>query len=254
MRTPIIAGNWKLNKTISEAVDLVSQLRLLVEKGPNGVEVIVAPTFPALSAVSKTLEDSSISVAAQDLYWEEKGAFTGEVSASLIVDSGCSHVIIGHSERRQYFGETNQSVNRKAKSALNAGLIPIICVGEMLEDREAGKTEQVVKDHLVNSIAKLTEEQILNSVIAYEPVWAIGTGKTATPDQAQEVHALIRSVLSDTYSSANVADRIRIQYGGSVTPANAVALLSQPDVDGALVGGASLEAEPFADIVKAAQP
>ena len=132
MRTPIIAGNWKLNKTISEAVDLVSQLRLLVEKGPNEVEVIVAPTFTALSAVSKTLEDSSISVAAQDLYWEEKGAFTGEVSASLIVDSGCSHVIIGHSERRQYFGETNQSVNRKAKSALNAGLIPIICVGEML--------------------------------------------------------------------------------------------------------------------------
>ncbi|MCZ6678426.1 MAG: triose-phosphate isomerase [Candidatus Poribacteria bacterium] len=250
MRTPIIAGNWKLNKTISEAVESVAALRTLVAD-VNEVEIVVAPTFTALFAVAQVLENGNIRLSAQDVFWEDRGAFTGEVSPAMLKDAGCDYVIIGHSERRQYFSETNESVNRKAKAAHAHGLKPIICVGEQLEDREAGRTEAVIRDHVINGIAELSADQILSTVIAYEPVWAIGTGKTATADEAQEVHTFIRSLLAETYSD-EVASQVRIQYGGSVKPDNAAELMAQPDVDGALVGGASLEAESFAQIVKAA--
>ena len=249
MRRPIIAGNWKLNKTIDQALDFVVELQSLVD-GTGDVEVVVAPAFTALSAVANALNNSSIGVSAQDLYWENSGAFTGEISAEMIIDSGCSYVIVGHSERRQFFGETNQSVNQKMKAALESGLVPIVCVGEMLEDRESGKTKKVVTNQLVDGIDGLSKTDILRIIIAYEPVWAIGTGKTASPDQAQEVHSLIRSVIATSYSD-QIAESVRIQYGGSVNPSNAAELLSKPDVDGALVGGASLDADSFAQIVRA---
>ncbi len=250
MRIPIIVGNWKLNKTISEGVTLVTELRSLVTDVTD-VEIVVAPVFTGLSAVAGALADGEIRLAAQDVFWENSGAFTGEVSPGMLKDVGCDYVIIGHSERRQYFGETNENVNRKAKAAHAHGLIPIICAGEKFEEREAGKTEAVVKNYLLNGIAGLSADQIVSTVIAYEPVWAIGTGHNATPDQAQEVHTFIRSVLSEVYST-DVASQVRIQYGGSVKPDNAVELIAQPDVDGALVGTASWEAESFAQIVKAA--
>lgn len=250
MRTPIIAGNWKLNNTVTEAVNLTTELKNLVVDY-NTVEIIVAPTFTALDAVSKVVRDSNILLAAQDVYWEDSGAFTGEVSAPMLKNIGCEYVIIGHSERRQYFGESNESVNQKVKAALSHGLIPIICVGEQLEDREAGRTESVIDNHITGGIANLSTEQILSCVIAYEPVWAIGTGKTATPEQAQEVHNYIRTLLKEIYSD-DVASQIRIQYGGSVKPENAAELMEQSDVDGALVGGASLQAESFAKIVEGA--
>lgn len=247
-RTPIIAGNWKLNKTISEAVTLTTDLAKLVDN-ISDVEIVVAPVFTALSNVANVINDSNIQLAAQDLYWEDSGAFTGEVSAPMLMDVGCDYVIIGHSERRQYFGETNETVNQKVKAALSHGLKPIICVGELLEEREEGKTESVIEDHVKGGIVDLNESELESCVIAYEPVWAIGTGKTATPDQAQEVHSYIRNILKDSYSEA-LALQIRIQYGGSVKPENAAELMSQQDVDGALVGGASLDAESFAEIVK----
>lgn len=248
MRRPIIAGNWKLNNTISEAVALTTALKSLVTHC-TGVEIIVAPTFTALAAIGDVIKDSNVLLAAQDVYWEDSGAFTGEVSAPMLKDVGCDYVIIGHSERRQYFGETNESVNQKVKAALSHDLKPIICVGEQLEDRERGRTETVIENHVTGGIADLSAAELLSSVIAYEPVWAIGTGKTATPAQVQEVHSLIRKLLTDAYSD-EVASQIRIQYGGSVKPENAAELMAQPDVDGALVGGASLQAESFAEIVK----
>ena len=202
-----------------------------------------------LLQLAGTLSGSNIRLAAQDVYWEDSGAFTGEVSAPMLKDVGCDYVIIGHSERRQYFDETNESVNQKVKAALAHGLKPIICVGEQLEERESGQTEAVIERHVTGGIAGLSATDLLSCVIAYEPVWAIGTGETATPDQAQEVHAFIRGLLRAAHS-AEVASQIRIQYGGSVKPENASALMAQPDVDGALVGGASLEAESFAQIVK----
>ncbi len=248
MRTPIIAGNWKLNKTVSEAVSLTTDLAKLVDS-ISDVEIVVAPVFTALSNVHDVINGSNIQLAAQDLYWEDSGAFTGEVSAPMLKDVGCDYVIIGHSERRQYFGETNETVNQKVKAALSHELKPIICVGELLEERETGKTESVIEDHVKGGIRDLTESEMESCVIAYEPVWAIGTGKTATPDQAQEVHNFIRDILKDCYSD-KLASQIRIQYGGSVKPENAAELMSQQDVDGALVGGASLDAESFAEIVK----
>ena len=249
MRTPIIVGNWKLNKTICEGVAFVTSLQTLVADITD-VEIVVAPVYTGLSAVAAALAGGDIRLAAQDVFWEDSGAFTGEVSPGMLKDIGCDYVIIGHSERRQYFNETNEDVNRKAKAAHAHGLIPIICTGESLEKRESGKTGAVVKDHVLNGIDGLSADQITSTVIAYEPVWAIGTGHNATPDQAQEVHALIRSLLSEIYS-ADVASQVRIQYGGSVKPGNAAALIAQPDVDGALVGTASWEAESFAQIVKA---
>ena len=248
MRTPIIAGNWKLNKTISEAVALTTALKALVAE-VSDVEIIVAPPFTALAAVNDVITDSNIHLSAQDVYSEDSGAFTGEVSAPMLKDVGCNYVIIGHSERRQYFGETNESVNQKVKAALAHDLKPIICVGEQLEEREAGRTETVIEDHVTGGITGLSAAELLSCVIAYEPVWAIGTGKTATPDQAQEVHNFIRGLLTKSHS-VEVASQLRIQYGGSVKPENAAELMAQPDVDGALVGGASLEAESFAQIVK----
>ena len=248
MRTPIIAGNWKLNNTISEAVALTTALKDLVADCA-GVEIIVAPPFTALATVADVIKGSNIRLAAQDVYSEDSGAFTGEVSAPMLEDAGCDYVIIGHSERRQYFGETNETVNQKVKAALSHDLKPIICVGEQLEDREAGRTETVIENHVSGGIADLSAAQLLRSIIAYEPVWAIGTGKTATPLQAQEVHNYIRKLLKDAYTD-KVASQIRIQYGGSVKPENASELMAQPDVDGALVGGASLQAESFAQIIK----
>lgn len=250
MRTPIIVGNWKLNKTIQEAVDLVKSLQHMVAD-VNDVEIVVAPVFTGLASVAQALSDGNIRLAAQDVFWEDRGAFTGEVSPGMLKDVGCEYVIIGHSERRQYFGDTNENVNRKVKASHAHGLTPIICTGETLEEREAGSTGAVVKEHLLNGIAGLSADQIVSTIIAYEPVWAIGTGHNAAPNQAQEVHALIRALLSETYS-ADVASQVRIQYGGSVKPDNAAVLIAQPDIDGALVGTASWEAESFAEIIKSA--
>lgn len=251
MRTPIIAGNWKLNKTISEAVALTTALKTAVAV-ETGVDIIVAPAFTALAAVNDVIAGSTIRLAAQDVYSEDSGAFTGEVSAPMLKDVGCTYVIIGHSERRQFFGETNESVNMKVKAALAHGLKPIICVGEQLAEREAGETESVIESHVTGGIADLSAAELSTCVIAYEPVWAIGTGKTATPAEAQDVHRFIRGLIADAHTAA-LASQICIQYGGSVKPENAAALMAQPDVDGALVGGASLDAETFAQIVKNAQ-
>jgi triosephosphate isomerase len=248
MRKPVIAGNWKLNKTIKEAIDLVTLLKRQITDFQY-VDVIVCPTFVAISEVSETLLGSEISVGGQDIYWEEKGAFTGEVSASLLKDAGATVVIIGHSERRQFFHETHETVNKKTRAALKAGLVPIVCVGEMLKERESGSTFTVVEEQLRGALAGLTKEDAQRLIIAYEPVWAIGTGKVATPQQAQEVHAFIRKELSKAFGQ-EVAESIRIQYGGSVKADNIAELMREADIDGALVGGASLEAAGFADIVK----
>ena len=247
-RIPVIAGNWKMNKTVDEAVELVKQLKALIS-GVGGVEVIVAPPFTALYAVQKELKDSLIHLAAQNLFWEEKGAFTGEVSPSMIREVGCEFVIIGHSERRQLFGETDESVNLRIKAALGQGLKPIFCIGETLKEREDGKTFSVIKRQIEGGLKDFGEKEVLTITIAYEPVWAIGTGRTATPQQAQEVHHFIRETLGRLYSK-DLADKIRIQYGGSVTPENVKGLMDQQDIDGALVGGASLKAETFSRIVR----
>ncbi len=248
MRKPIIAGNWKMHKTVAESLELVNALKPLVA-GVTNVEIVVAPTFTALAFVSQVVGGSNIALAAQNMYWEDSGAFTGEISPLMLKDVGCEYVILGHSERRQYFGETNETVNHKVKAAHVHGLKPIVCVGERLEQREAGIAHDVIRDHIVHGLAGLTAAEMLESVIAYEPVWAIGTGKTATPDQAQDVHAFIRGLLTEIFS-ADVADQVRIQYGGSVKPENVSELMAQPDVDGGLVGGASLRADLFAQIVK----
>ncbi|MDE0298683.1 MAG: triose-phosphate isomerase [Candidatus Poribacteria bacterium] len=250
MRTPIVVANWKLNKTVGEAVEFTSALKGMVS-GVDGVEVVVTPAFTALNAVASTLSGSNIHLSAQDVFWADNGAFTGEISPAMLKDVGCEYVIIGHSERRQYFGETNESVNKKVKAALSYDLRPIVCVGESLEDREAGRTESVIDNHVRNGIAGISPEAMQSAVIAYEPVWAIGTGVTATPDQAQDAHLVIRSLLSELYS-VELAAQVRIQYGGSVKPENTSELMTQPDVDGALVGGASLEVESFAAIARLA--
>jgi len=246
MRIPVIAGNWKLFKTIGESVALVDELKPLVAN-VRGVEIVVAPVFTALSRVSDVVKGSNVLLAAQDCYWEEEGAFTGEVAPRLLKDAGCSHVIIGHSERRQYFGETDLSVNKKTKAAIAAGLTAIVCVGELLTEREAEQTFSVVEAQIQGGLAGLAADALKHVVIAYEPVWAIGTGKTASDAQAQEVHAFIRQMIARLFNQS-VADAVRILYGGSVKPDNAKGLMSQPDIDGALVGGASLKAESFAAI------
>ncbi len=247
-RLPLIAGNWKMNKTVGEAVELVRQIRASLS-GAAGVEVAVAPAFTALNAVQRELEGSPIRLAAQNLFWEEKGAYTGEISPVMLKELGCRYVIIGHSERRQFFGDTDETVNRKAKAALTHGLDPIFCVGETLREREEGKAFEVIAGQVEKGLQGITEKEMENLVIAYEPVWAIGTGKTATPEQAQGVHQFIRRRLEALYT-AGTGRRIRIQYGGSVTPENVKGLMSQPDIDGALVGGASLKAESFSKIVR----
>ncbi|HSB04766.1 MAG TPA: triose-phosphate isomerase [Thermodesulfobacteriota bacterium] len=247
-RMPFIAGNWKMNKTVGEAVELINQLKASIS-GLEGVEVAVAPPFTALDAVRKELEGSSIRLAAQNLYWEEKGAYTGEISSLMLKELGCQYVIIGHSERRQFFGETDETVNKRIKAALKQGLTPIFCIGETLKEREEEKTFLVIGSQLEGGLRGIEEKEIKRMVIAYEPVWAIGTGKTATPQQAEEVHHFIRQRLEKLYSR-ETAEGIRIQYGGSVTPENAKGLMSQKNIDGALVGGASLKSETFSKVVR----
>ena len=249
-RKPFVAGNWKMHKTVAEGVELVKALRELVG-GIEGVRVAVAPPFTAIHSVAQLLTGSRIEVAGQNVHWESQGAFTGEISCGMLREAGATCVIVGHSERRQFFGETDETVNQRAKAALAAGLTPIVCVGETLEEREANRTLEVVGRQVRGGLAGLSAAQLAETVIAYEPVWAIGTGRTATAAQAQEVHAAIRAILREI--GGEVAERMPIQYGGSVKPSNAAELLGQPDVDGALVGGASLEAASFAAIVEAAQ-
>jgi triosephosphate isomerase len=248
-RVPFICGNWKLNKTIADAVALAKGVAAGAAEAP-GVEVGVAPVATALHPVAAALEGSSVLLGGQNCYHETSGAYTGEISPAFFKDVGCRFVIVGHSERRQLFGETDEGVNTKTKAVLAAGLLPIVCVGETIEEREAGRTLDVVSRQIRAALAGFSAEQIGSMVVAYEPVWAIGTGHTATTDQAQAVHADIRGLLRDL--AGDEAGKVRIQYGGSVKPANAAALLGQPDIDGALVGGASLKAEDFVAIIKAA--
>ena len=247
-RLPFIAGNWKMNKTVRDGLDLVRELKTALS-GVKEMEVAVAPPFTALDAVRKELEGSSIRLAAQNLYWEEKGAFTGEISPPMLKEVGCHYVIIGHSERRQLFGESDETVNRRIHAALAQGLKVIFCIGETLKEREDGKTFSLLEKQTEGGLKGLSDKEMKKMVIAYEPVWAIGTGKTATPEQAEEVHRFIRGKLERLYSKA-VSEEIRIQYGGSVTPDNIKGLMVQPDIDGALVGGASLKAESFSKIVR----
>lgn len=247
-RRPLIAGNWKMNKTIGEALELVRELKASLWDLKE-VEVAVAPPFTALYAVGRELQGTEIRLAAQHLFWEEKGAFTGEISPSMLRDVGCQYVIVGHSERRQYFGETDETVNRRIRAALAHGLTPIFCIGETLGQREAGDTLSVIERQLEGGLKGLAEGELKGLVVAYEPVWAIGTGRTATPEQAQEVHRFIRQYLRKHYSDA-VANDLRIQYGGSVTPENIKELMAEQDIDGALVGGASLKSETFSRIVR----
>lgn len=248
MRRSIFAGNWKMHKTVEEAIDFVTLLQK--ELGVwEETEVVVAPSFVALVAVAERLKGGTIALAAQDVFWEEKGAYTGEVSPLMLRDVGCHYVIIGHSERRTYFGETDETVNKKVKAVLDHGLNPIVCVGESLEERERGDTLRVVERQVKDGLKGVDAGAAQQIVMAYEPIWAIGTGKTASPGQAQEVHSLIRGLLGDIFS-APLAEVIRIQYGGSVKPDNIDELMAQPDIDGALVGGASLEVGSFARIVR----
>jgi triosephosphate isomerase len=246
MRRAVIAGNWKLFKTVAEAAVLVNNLKPLVAAN-SSVDIVVAPVFTSLSKVADALSGSNIKLSAQNCYWEEEGAFTGEVSPKLIKDVGCDYVIIGHSERRQYFGETDESVKKKTGAAITAGLNAIVCVGETLEERESGATFKVIQKQVSGALAGFSPAEFKKIIVAYEPVWAIGTGKTAGTEQAQEVHAFIRSLLLDI-SGAETADSVRILYGGSVKPDNVKSLMAQDDIDGALVGGASLQPESFAAI------
>ena len=237
-----------MNKTVAESIDLVKQLKAALS-GVEGVEVAVAPPYTALYAVRKELEGSPIRLTAQNLFWEEKGAFTGEIAPPMLKEVGCHYVILGHSERRQFFGETDETVNRKIKATLRQGLKVIFCIGETLKEREEGKTFAVIERQLTGGLKDISKEEMRNIVVAYEPVWAIGTGKTATPEQAEEVHRFIRKKLGELYSK-EIAEEVRIQYGGSVTPENVKGLMGQENIDGALVGGASLKSETFSKIVR----
>jgi triosephosphate isomerase len=247
-RKLIIAGNWKMNKTVAEALALVSNLKLALAN-IREVDIVVCPPFTALESVSKAILDSSLRLGAQNMSEQNFGAFTGEICAGMLKEFSVRYVILGHSERRQYQKESNALISRKAAAVHAASLKPIVCVGETLEEREGGQTEKVLETQVRGSLAGLTKEQMIETIIAYEPVWAIGTGKTATTQQAQDAHAFIRSLVAKVFDEA-VAKKVRIQYGGSVKPANARELMGQPDVDGALVGGASLEQRSFADIIK----
>src|SRR3954469_15860935 len=249
-RGKFVCGNWKMHKTTAEAVALVRELS---QRLNTQIQVAVAPPFPALSKVKEALAGSPIQLFGQNCHHEKQGAFTGEISAPMLAEIGCDGVILGHSERRQYFGESDEGVNKKLRASLEAGLQPIVCVGETLAEREGNRTWEVVSRQVRGALAGISGEQIGRLTLAYEPVWAIGTGKVATTAQAQEVHGQIRGLLREL-GGAQVADAVRIQYGGSVKPDNAADLLSQPDIDGALVGGASLKADDFAKIVAGAKP
>jgi triosephosphate isomerase len=247
MRTPVIAGNWKMFKTVHDAVVYTKEFRTMV-KDATAIDIVVAPAFLAVHAVAEAARNSPVAVAAQDVFWEKEGAFTGEVSAAMVREAGAEYVIVGHSERRQSFGETDQGVNRKTVAALAADLVPIVCIGETLEQRERNETMDVLDRQIKVGLDGLTGAQVSGLVLAYEPVWAIGTGRTATSQQAQEVHEHIRGRLR-AWFGGDAADGCRVIYGGSVKPDNIAELVAQPDVDGALVGGGSLDPRSFADIV-----
>jgi triosephosphate isomerase len=247
MRVPVIAGNWKMYKTAGEAAAFARAFLSLVSDA-RGVEIVLAPPFPAIAAVADLVRGSRVSVSSQNVHFAEEGAYTGEVSPRMVKDAGASHCIIAHSERRQYYAETDESANRKVRAVLAAGLTPIFCLGETLAQREAGKTFDVVGTQLIEGLKDIPAAEGPKVVVAYEPVWAIGTGRTATPEQAQEVHAFLRGRLKGIWGAAS--DSVRILYGGSVKPDNIATLMSKEDIDGALVGGASLAAESFASIVK----
>jgi triosephosphate isomerase len=247
-RRPLIAGNWKMYKTPDEAAETAQQLVRGVGSVTD-VDIMIAPTFIALAAVYAAIKNSPIALGAQNLYWQDEGAYTGEISAPMLKSAGCRYCIIGHSERRQYFAETDETVNKKIKAAIKAGLQPILCVGETEKERESGQTLSILDKQIKKGLEGLVLEQLDLLIIAYEPVWAIGTGKTATDDQAQEVHQFIRSLVKNNFGQA-LSDSIRILYGGSVKPDNITSLMAMPDIDGALVGGASLSAESFRKIVK----
>jgi triosephosphate isomerase len=249
-RTKFVCGNWKMHKTAGEARELVRALAPLVKEAVGRVQVAIAPPFTALAAVSEALPGTGLELAAQDCHWETHGAWTGEISPPMLAELGVKPGIVGHSERRQFFGEGDGSVQKKARALVQAGLQPIVCVGETLHEREAGETMHVVSRQIRGALTGLSPQELARVTVAYEPVWAIGTGRTATTAQAQEVHAFIRGLLRELGGA--VADEVRIQYGGSVKPENAAELLGQPDVDGALVGGASLKADDFSRIVKGA--
>ncbi len=250
MKKPFIAGNWKMHNTISGSVSLANEIR----RGAGDyedVEIVVCPVFTALASVADVLSGSNIALGAQNLFWEEKGAFTGEVSAPMLKDAGCKYVIVGHSERRKYFGETDEGVNKKIKAALRFGLLPIMCVGETLEQRNSGKALEVVSAQIKGGLSGIIGEDMAKIVVAYEPVWAIGTGVNATPQQAEEVHRYIREILEGLFTTGISREAV-ILYGGSVKPNNIASLIQEKDIDGALVGGASLKADAFLEIVKKA--
>jgi len=248
VRNPFIAGNWKMHKTIRESVDFA---RLLVNKCDELADrrIVIAPPFPALQAVGEALKGSEIHLSAQNLHEQPSGAYTGEVSAGMLSDAGCEYVIVGHSERRTIFGEKDDVINKKLKIGISSGLMPIFCIGETLSERDAGQTFAVIDRQIKEGLNNLTTDDIRRVVIAYEPVWAIGTGKTATPEQAQEVHAYIREIIKKTYGEG-VSAFVAVIYGGSVNPNNIGGLMDQPDIDGALVGGASLDIESFIRIIQ----
>ena len=252
-RRKLIAGNWKMNKTAAEGVALVEEIKKGLPGCACGLpEILVCPTFTTLGAVVEAAKGSPIEVGAQNVHWAANGAFTGEISTDMLKTTGVTHVIIGHSERRQYFGETDETVNKRTRAAVAAGLVPVVCVGETLAEREAGKTMDVIGAQIQADFAGMTAADMATVVIAYEPVWAIGTGKVATDEQAQEVHAFIRKVLAGMFG-VTVADETRILYGGSMKPANAKGLLAQPDIDGGLIGGAALKAPDFLALIEAAR-
>jgi triosephosphate isomerase len=246
-RQPVLAGNWKMFKTTAETVEFFGGFKPLVEDATH-CEIVIAPPFPALSAAVDAVRGTNIKIGAQNLYWKDEGAFTGEVSGPMIAATGCTHVIVGHSERRQYFGETDETVNKRVSSALGAGLTPIVCVGESLEDREQERTESVLARQFEGAMASLTERDFSRIILAYEPVWAIGTGRTATPEIAGDAHRFLRHRSAHQFGE-DASERLRILYGGSVKPSNVRELMARPEIDGALVGGASLEPESMAAIV-----
>ncbi|NQT23433.1 MAG: triose-phosphate isomerase [Candidatus Omnitrophica bacterium] len=248
MRIPIIAGNWKMHKTVDESIELTNAIKRSIYEIED-VETVLCPPFTSLSDVNEMIMDTNIKLGAQNCYWLNEGAYTGEIAPKMLKSVGCAYVIIGHSERRAMFGETNETVNKKIVAALKEGLKPIMCVGEKLKEREANKTFDVIKDHVEGGLKGIAGEDMKNIVIAYEPVWAIGTGKIATPKQAEEVHKFIRELILKMYDKS-VAEALRIQYGGSVKPDNVEGIMKEADVDGALVGGASLKADSFADLIK----
>ena len=248
MRRPIIAGNWKMHKTVQESIDVGVGLKRKFYTFSDA-DIVICPPFTALSKVSDTIIDSAIMLGAQDMHWESEGAFTGEISPSMLKDAGCRYVIVGHSERRHIFGETDEAVNKKVRVVLRHGMVPIMCIGERLEERDNGMTFEILEKQLARGLKDMPKDEVARIIIAYEPVWAIGTGRTATPQQAQEAHKFIRDFIERVYDKGTAA-KIRIQYGGSVKPDNIAQLMAQEDVDGALVGGASLDVNSFTEIVQ----